>query len=63
MDKKKHPHLTPALSADLLVSLSRRALAPLAWLGGGEGEQAGAACVPPPPSGGRGTGRCGTDAP
>ena len=32
------PHLTPTLSSNLFTSLSRRALAPRAWLGGGEGE-------------------------
>ena len=41
----------PQAHRALMRAFPRDALAPRAWLGGGEGEQSGAAFVPPPPSG------------
>ena len=64
-EREDTPHLSPTLSAaHSYPSSAGRSLRSLGsrtsrCLGGGEGELGGAACVPPPPFGGRGTGEGG----
>ena len=58
------PPTSPCPPPDSFFSLSRRALAPLAWLGGGEGTRAAPAfSLSPPLGGGEGWGEEGVAAP